>query len=125
MRTLFITAALLAAVALPGAALASRTASHSEKKQLRSGATGSKLLPKGVRKGHFKLTKVRISTAGPWAKANVVPTGTYSDPFNPAKGLFKRKHGTWKLVNVGTSGVGCSHPRAPKAVRTDLKLHCG
>jgi hypothetical protein len=124
MRTLFITAAVLLAAALPAVALASRAPSHSEKKQLRSAVTGSKLVPKKIRQGHFTLKKARISTKGPWAKAAIIGGGTYSDPFNPTVGLFKRSHGHWRLKSAGTSGVGCSHPRAPKSVRKDLKLHC-
>jgi hypothetical protein len=126
MRTLFIIAAALLAVALPtSAALASRDASKSEKQQLRKAVSSSKLVAKKIRRGgHFKLRGVRISTAGPWAKAAIVPTGVYSDPFDPSRGLFKRSHGTWKLKVVGTSGVGCKNPRAPRAVRKDLKLRC-
>jgi hypothetical protein len=124
MRTLFIIAAALLAVALPAVALASRTPSHSEKKQLRSAVKGSKLVPKGVRKGHFTLKKSRISTEGPWAKAVILGSG-YTDPFNPNVALFKRRHGHWKLVDAGTSGVGCSRPKPPKSVRKDLKLRCG
>jgi hypothetical protein len=125
MRTMFITAAVLLTAALPAAALASRAPSRSEKQQLRSAVTASKKPPKSVRKGHFKLRNARISTKGPWAKGSVLAGGSYSDPFNPIVGLFKRRHGHWKLVALSTSGVGCSHPKAPKAVRKDLKLHCG
>jgi hypothetical protein len=124
MRTLFIIAAALLAIALPSVALGSRAPSKSEKTQLRSAVTGSKLVAKSIRKGHFKLRKSRISTKGPWAKAAIVGGGTYSDPFNPTVGLFKHRHGSWKLVAAGTSGVGCSKPKAPKSVRKDLKLHC-
>ena len=125
MRTLFIIAAALLAVALPATAMASRAASHSEKKQLRTAVTKSKLVTRSMRHGNFKLLKARISSEGPWAKAFVVPNNTYSDPFNAPRGLFKRKHGSWKLVSVGTRHIGCSNPRAPKSVRTDLKLRCG
>jgi hypothetical protein len=124
MRTLFIIAAALLAIALPAVALASRTPSHSEKAQLRSAVTGSKLVPKKIRKGNFTLRKSRISTKGPWGKAVIRSSGSYSDPFNPNVGLFKHRHGHWKLVAAGTSGIGCSHPRAPRKVRKDLKLHC-
>ena len=125
MRTLFIIAAASLAVALPATALASRAATRSEKTQLRKAVTKSNLVTRSVRKGHFKLVKPRISTAGPWARAYVVPNDTYSDPFNAPRGLFKHTHGKWKLVKIGTRRVGCSNPRAPKAVRSDLKLRCG
>lgn len=124
MRTLFITAAVLLAAALPAAALASRTPSRSEKQALRSAVKASKLPPKTVRKGHFKLRNARISTKGPWAKGSVLAGGVYNDPFNPVVGLFKHRQGHWKLVALSSSRVGCSHPKAPKAVRKDLKLRC-
>jgi hypothetical protein len=124
MRTLLIIAAALLAVALPAAALASRTATRSEKKELRAAVKSSKLVGKKLHKGKFKLSKPRISTKGPWAKAAVIPNGTYTDPFDPTIGLFKRSHGNWKLKAIGSSGVGCSKPRAPRAVRKDLKLRC-
>jgi hypothetical protein len=125
MRTLFTIAAVLLAAALPAVALGSRTPSHSEKVKLRNAVKSSKLIPKAIRTGaHFKLKKSRISTKGPWARATIIPTGVYSDPFDPDVGLFKRRHGKWKLVAAGSSRVGCSKPRAPRAVRKDLKLRC-
>jgi hypothetical protein len=124
MRTLFTITAVLLAAALPAVAIGSRAPSRSEKQQLRSAVKGSKLVPKKIRKGHFTLRKPRISTKGPWAKAAIISSGVYSDPFNPNIGLFKRSRGHWRLKSVGTSGVGCSNPRAPRAVRKDLKLRC-
>jgi hypothetical protein len=118
-------AALLLAAALPAVALASRAPSHDERTQLRHAVQGSKLVQRSVRRGHFQLVKPRISDSGRWAKAGIAPTNTYSDPFNAPKGLFKHHKGGWKLITVGTSGVGCSKPRLPRSVRQDLKLKCG
>ena len=126
MRPLLILAAALLAVALPAAALASRAPSRAERVELREAVKGSDLVQRSVRRGHFQLLRPRISDSGRWAKAGVVPTRTYSDPFNAPKGLFKHKSGGgWKLVKIGTTGIGCHKPRLSRAVRKDLKLRCG
>src|SRR3954453_525540 len=124
MRTLFIISAALLAVALPAVALASRAPSRSERVELRKAVTSSKLVTKSVRKGKFKLVKPSISTEGPWARAGVVPTGTYSAPFHPPRGIFKKSNGEWHLKKVGGSRAGCKKPRLPRAVRKDLKIKC-
>ncbi|MEA2361987.1 MAG: hypothetical protein QOD71_1132 [Thermoleophilaceae bacterium] len=124
MRPLLIISAVLLAAALPAAALASRAPSRDERAQLRQAVKSSELVPRAVRRGHFELSKPRISTEGPWARAAIVPTGAYSDPFDPSRGLFKHGRKGWRLVTVGTSGIGCSKPRLPRAVRKDLKLRC-
>jgi hypothetical protein len=125
MRTLLIIAAVLTAAALPAVALASQKPTRSERVELRAAVKGSDLVTRSVRRGKFELVKPRISDSGKWAKAGIAPTNTYSDPFNAPKGLFKHVSGGWKLVKVGTSGVGCSKPRLPRSVRQDLKLRCG
>jgi hypothetical protein len=125
MRTLLIIAAVLTAAALPAASLASQKPTRSERVELRAAVKGSDLVTRSVRRGKFELVKPRISNSGKWAKAGIAPTNTYSDPFNAPKGLFKHVSGSWKLVKVGTSGVGCSKPRLPRSVRKDLKLSCG
>lgn len=124
MHKLFITAAVLLAVALPAVALASRAPTRSERVELRKAVTSSKKVAKAVRKGHFKLVKPKISTAGPWARAGIVPTGTYSDPFNPTRGIFKKSKGAWHLKKVGGSRAGCKKPRLPRSVRQDLNIKC-
>ena len=124
MRTLLIIAAILVAAALPAVAIASRAPSRDERVQLRKAVTSSKLVQRSVRKGHFELVKPRIADGGRWAKAGVAPTNTYSDPFNAPKGLFKHSSKGWRLVKIGTSGIGCSKPRLSRAVRKDLKLRC-
>jgi hypothetical protein len=124
MRSLLIIA-VIAAAALPAVAIASTAPTREQRTQLRAAVKDSKVVPRSVRK-HYRLFKPRISDNGRWAKAGILPTNGYSDPFNAPKGLFKHKtSGGWKLVKYGTSGVGCSKPRLPRAVRKDLKLRCG
>jgi type II secretory pathway pseudopilin PulG len=125
MRTLLIVVAILAAAALPAVAIAAHAPSRSEKQQLRAAVKASKLVQRSVRRGHFELVKPRIADSGKWAKAGVAPTNTYSDPFNAPKGLFKHGSGGWKLVKIGTTGIGCFKPKLPRSVRRELKLSCG
>ena len=124
MRPILIIAAILTAAALPAVALASQKPTRTQKTELRKAVKASDLVTRSVRSGKFELVKPRIADGGKWARAGIAPTGTYSDPFNAPKGLFKHSSGGWKLVKVGAS-VGCSKPRVPRAVRDDLKLRCG
>lgn len=125
MRPLLIISLALLAAALPAAALASRAPTRDEKVQLRKAVKSSNQVTRAVRRGHFKLSKTRISTEGPWAKASIIATGSYVDPFNAPRGLFKHGQNGWKLVKVGAAGkIGCSKPRVSRAVRQDLKLKC-
>jgi hypothetical protein len=125
MRTLLIIAAVLGAVALPAAAIASRAPTRDERAALRKAVKSSDLVSRSIRKGRFDLVKPRIAENGNWARAGIAPNDTYTDPFNAPTGLFKHKGKGWKLVKYATSGVGCKKPRLPRAVRRDLKLKCG
>jgi type II secretory pathway pseudopilin PulG len=125
MRTLLIVVAVLAAAALPAVAIAAHAPSRSEKQELRAAVKASKLVQRSVRRGHFALVKPRISDSGKWAKAGIAPTNTYTDPFNAPKGIFKHRSSGWKLLKVGTTGIGCSKPKLPRSVRKELKLRCG
>jgi len=125
MRTLLSIAALLMAAALPAVATAARAPSHDERAQLRQAVKNSDLVGRAYHRGRFELVKPRVTDSGRWAKAGIVRTDTYSDPFNAPKGLFKHRAGGWKLVKFGTSGVGCSKPRLPRSVRQELRLKCG
>jgi hypothetical protein len=124
MRSLLVIAAILAAAALPAVALSSTAPTRDQRVELRKAVKSSKLVSRSVRK-HFSLFKPRVSDNGRWAKAGILPTNGYSDPFNAPKGLFKHKQsGGWKLVKYGTRGIGCSKPRLSRSVRRDLKLRC-
>jgi hypothetical protein len=69
--------------------------------------------------GCFRTRQIVVSTAGPWAKASLVPCKPNTDT---ALAVFERKRGHWSLRDLGTSGVGCT--LAPRAVRRDLSLSC-
>ena len=125
MRTLLSIAAVLMAAALPAVAIASRAPSKDERAQLRQAVKSSDLVGRAYHRGRFSLVKPRITDSGRWAKAGVVRTDRYTDPFNAPKGLFKHNAGGWKLVKFGTSGVGCKKPRLSQSVRKELKLKCG
>jgi hypothetical protein len=43
--------------------------------------------------------------------------------FGSATALVHKKHGTWRVTDLGSADVGCDGD-APKAVRTDLGLAC-
>jgi hypothetical protein len=124
MRKIMIVAAAVLVASVPAAALAAHAPSRSEKQELRAAVKGSKLVERSVRKGKFQLVKPRISDSGKWAKAGIAPTTSYSDPFNAPKGLFKHRSGGWKLIKVGTTGIGCHNPRLSRALRKELKLSC-
>jgi hypothetical protein len=125
MRSLLIIAAVLMTAALPAVALASQKPTRDQRAELRAAVKGSDLVGRPYHRGRFSLVKPRVADSGRWAKASIVRTDTYTDPFNAPKGLFKHNAGGWKLVKFGTSGVGCSKPRLPRSVRKDLKLSCG
>jgi hypothetical protein len=121
---MFAIFAVLLAAALPAtSALASRTPTKSEKTALKKAVKKSHAAPKWARKGHFKLSKIRVSDSGRWAAAVLGQTNGYTDPFAPPKGLFKHGGGGWKLVKYGTK-VGCKKPKLARSVRKQLKLKC-
>ena len=68
----------------------------------------------------YRVRKVFISTAGPWARATLVPC----DPRHGDRALvvLQLHHGRWRLRDLGTADVGCTV--APARVRRDLKLVC-
>ena len=71
----------------------------------------------------YDVRRVRISTVPTpglrYAAVRLVPRpGVMRDG---ADGALRRKRGHWRLINLGTSSVGCVLPRK---VRADLKLGC-
>ena len=124
MRTLLSIAAVLMAAALPAVAIASRAPTRDERVQLRQAVKSSSLVGRAYHRGRFDLVKPRITDSGRWAKAGLVRQDGYTDPFNAPKGLFKHKSSGWKLVKVGTRGIGCNKPKLARSLRKELKLSC-
>ncbi len=68
----------------------------------------------------FTAQRIRISTAGSWAAARLVPRpGTL---FTPAVVVLSGDASAWRVRQVGTIDVGCG--LAPRAVASDLGLGC-
>ena len=75
----------------------------------------------GIRRGLcFHVRSVVVSTAGPWASAKLFPCDNRRGDI--ALAVLQRSHGTWRVRDVGTAGVGCTV--APARVRRDLRLSC-
>lgn len=123
-RTLPLAVAAGALLSVPSGALADRAAIRSERVELRAAVKQSKLVPKPVRHGSFKLRRARISTEGRWALSNVVPTGGARGSLDAVVGLFQSRASRWRLVQVGTAGVGCGKLIVPRDVRRDLGIRC-
>lgn len=103
-------------------AAASRPASRGTKRGLRGAVRRSRFVAPSVRQGRFRLRRARVSLRArdPWATATIVATG---EPLDPALAVFKKRR-RWKLVDIGTSGVGCRSGTPPRKVRVDLGLRC-
>jgi hypothetical protein len=117
-----LAAALLAA--LPTLASADRAAIKSERQELRTAVIRSRLVPRSLREGTFKLGRTRVSTKGRWAMSVIAPTGSARRALDPVVGLFRSRGSTWRLVEFGTAGVGCAKLIVPRDVRKDLGIVC-
>lgn len=68
----------------------------------------------------FTVQRIRISTAGPWASARLVPRP--GSLLSPAFVVLSGDASAWRVRQVGTIDVGCG--LAPRAVASDLGLGC-
>ena len=69
-----------------------------------------------------KVETIKHSTIDPaWARADVVPQT--SDGLDGFVAIVHCIGSQWKVVDAGTSGVGCSAP-VPPAIQTELGLEC-
>ncbi|WP_432487392.1 hypothetical protein [Kineococcus sp. SYSU DK018] len=75
----------------------------------------------GVPADGYAVTGVRTADSDPaWAAARLEP----ADPaaLDPATVVLHHAAGEWRVVSLGTAGVGCEE--APAAVVADLALVC-
>jgi len=120
-RTLICAAAVVAALAAATqTAGASRAPSAAERRNIVAAITDSQEL--APLKARFDVRGVRISTVRTplvrWGRASIVPKpGMQLDGATVIVGRFGR---SWRLVDLGTSGVGCWLERR---VRQDLNIH--
>ncbi|NAZ88431.1 hypothetical protein, partial [Kineococcus indalonis] len=108
--------ALLAAAAPAGAAPADPATAGEVAAAVRTGPEAA-----AVPAGAYAVADVRTADADPtWAAARLEP----ADPaaLDPATVVLQRVGGTWRVVSLGTAGVGCE--QAPPLVLTDLALPC-
>lgn len=127
MRHLKVVAAVVALVAFPGVALASRSAGASQRSAL---YTALRKLYHGHVAPPERCLSFRVSTAASgWA--NVTFNGAHPAHgclrygFNGAT-IFHHTRGQWRFVTEGSSFVGsngrCSVPHVPMKVARDFKL---
>jgi hypothetical protein len=120
--TLSLTVLVLAGMTAT-AAVASRRPSDAETAAItKAFKTTTKAGLKSLAK-QFDVVRIRVSTVNShYATGAFVPKPQYRRIFQSGYGVAKRGKNGWKAVDVGSSMVGCG--KVPKAVLTDLKLHC-
>jgi hypothetical protein len=121
---LALSVALAALLAATSAASASHAPGHAERVALRNATLHSRFVSAPIAAGHFRLLGGRVSTAGPWAKARITPTGPARDRLDAVLAIFKHSGHAWRLTMLGTAQVDCDGPRLPKPVRRDLHIVC-
>lgn len=106
-----------AAILITGtSAFAARPATRSERAQLVSAIHH---YHRGItHPGRVHVLKILISTKGPWAKLRLV-LPVQEGAKDRALGVAHKISGRWKIVTVGSAGVGCG---LPAAVASDLHL---
>ena len=122
-RAQLLTLGSIACVAVVSVILAADASAHRGPTRSESAAISAALhRPNvGIRRGLcFRVRDIVISTAGPWARAKLLPCNAHRG--DRALAVVQRLRGKWRVRDVGTSGVGCTV--APARVRRDLKLVC-
>jgi hypothetical protein len=111
------------AVLLCGAAVAvaSRAPTSSERTAIVKAVKTSKLTSQVP---NITVSNIRVSTVSTPGRryARVKVAGKPAGSVDTATGVVRRLRGHWRLIDLGTAGVGCNTLSA--RVRADLKLDC-
>jgi hypothetical protein len=123
VRTVDRVARALAALLLIGCvcatgALASHSPSRSERSQISSAVRHSSLTA-GVPGYEYRITRIRISTRGPYASVLLIGVGSFKTTVQPVAGVLRRVRRGWRLLDVGGI-LNCAD--APIRVFRDLHL---
>lgn len=116
-------AAIVTSVTVVGQARAQRLPAPSEKQAIVSIVLEHvKCCSADVDPTRVKLTRIRVATVHDprgrgWALVDIYATGVGGESM-----LLDRRAGAWKVVDEGTSDVGCG--LAPLVIRVDLDLAC-
>jgi hypothetical protein len=116
--------AALVASATVSVAFAARKPDHDEAVLITKAFKTTKVAGLNTVANKFNVVNIRVSTVNPsYARANINAKPKYRTTFQNAYGVAKYvKPAGWKVIDVGSSMVGCG--KVPKAVRKDLKLLC-
>jgi hypothetical protein len=106
---------------MPAVTDAARSSTRAEHRAIAGAAKGSPYT-RSV-EGKFLVRRVAVSTRGPWARASLIPKPRYVKTVQGELATFHRARGEWKLLDLGSDGVGCN-VGMPPAVRQDLKIVC-
>jgi hypothetical protein len=100
-----VTLALILALALPPSALAWRQPTPSERRAITQAAEHAS----HEGRGKIYVSKIRVSTVGPWASAELTK---YEPGPNRATDALHKVHGKWTNARVGSLGAVCVMPAA-------------
>jgi hypothetical protein len=121
MTRIALTAALVLLTGACGVAAASRAPTTSERTAIVKAVKNSKLTEQVPR---ITVSAIRVSTVSTPGRryARVKVAGKPAGSVDTATGVVRRLRGHWRLIDLGTAGVGCNTLSA--RVRADLKLDC-
>ena len=99
-----LAAALVLCLSLTAAATASRKPTASERKAITAAARRAP----HAGTGKVSVSRIRVSTVGPWASATLTLNVMGID--DNATDILHKVHGKWRSVSVGTAGEECVMP---------------